>query len=332
MKTYTARRIHFEGFPTRPNRVSKDVIVYPKKAIWINCFFDFDVLWIRYDKHFEEYTALAHECGKIIFFNKEWASDMWEKELEVSREAADAAGKTLMRMVGKVAFKTKNSGTDLVTKADLDAERIILEVIEKNYPKDNILSEEAGKRDHMGKRTWIIDPLDGTTNFAHGFPFFAVSIALEVENKIVLGVVYNPWMDEYFEGVEGMGASLNKSPIQVSNVSTLREALLGTGFPYSIHKEPERVIGLFKRMVLKAQGVRRAGSAAIDLCYLAAGRIDGFWEEDLKPWDTAAAMVIIKEAGGKISTFEGEAYTPYEKTIMAPNPHIYNNMIEALNT
>ena len=256
---------------------------------------------------------------------------MWEQELAVIREAAGAAGKTLMRMVGKVGFKTKNSNTDLVTEADIEAERIIIEVIEKYYPNDNILSEEAGSQDHMAERTWIIDPLDGTTNFAHGFPFFAVSIALEVENRIVLGVVFNPWMDEYFEAVVGMGARLNMNPIKVSPVPRLKEALLCTGFPYSIHSEPDRVIGLFKKMVLKAQGVRRAGSAAIDLCYLAAGRIDGFWEEDLKPWDTAAAMVIVKEAGGKICTFDGESYTPYDKTILAANPHIYNEMIQALN-
>jgi myo-inositol-1(or 4)-monophosphatase len=255
---------------------------------------------------------------------------MWETELHTAGEAARAAGAILLNMYGRVHQIMKKGAIDLVTEADLAAEKAILDTIRENFPKDNILSEEAGGHRAVSGRTWLVDPLDGTTNFAHGFPFFAVSMALEIENELVLGIVYNPCMEEYFQAAKGMGAYLNNKPIQVSKTQTLNESLLATGFPYDIHEKPETVMDLFKKILVRAQGVRRPGSAAIDMCYVAAGRFDGFWESDLKPWDTAAGTVIVKEARGKLSTYEGNPYDPYKKSIVAANPFIHDAMIQVL--
>ena len=255
---------------------------------------------------------------------------MWKKELNVANEAARAAGEILNRMFGKINHIMKKGDIDLVTEADLEAEKTILHIIRRNFPQDNILSEESGGHKETSDRTWLIDPLDGTTNFVHGFPFFAISIALEIEKQIVLGIVHNPYMDEHFEAVKGGGAYLNKKPIKVSKTRNLKESLLATGFPYDVHENPQRVLGIFREIIIRAQGVRRPGSAALDLCYVAAGRFDGFWEEGLKPWDTAAGMVIVNEAGGKLTTFEGEPYSPYMKSIVATNPFIHDAMIEVL--
>ena len=256
---------------------------------------------------------------------------MWEKEFEIANQAARAAGNVLNRLFGHVINIIKKGEIELVTEADLESEKTILEIIRSEFPKDNILSEEAGKLRGNSDRTWLIDPLDGTTNFAHGFPFFAVSIALEIEERIVFGIVYNPIMNEYFEAVNGVGAYLNGKPIRVSETSTLGGSLLGTGFPYDIHEKPQRVMGFFNKMIVVAQGIRRPGAAAIDLCYVAAGRLDGFWEEGLSPWDTAAGTCIVKEAGGKLTTIEGNPYSPYLKSITAANPFIHSAMIKALN-
>lgn len=261
-----------------------------------------------------------------MFFNT-----VWKREMQTAKEAAIAAGYALRSMLGKVNHITKKGEIDLVTEADLEAEKIILQIIGRNFPHDAILSEEAGIIQKDSERIWIIDPLDGTTNFAHGFPFFAVSIALQIADRIKLGIVFNPYMDEYFEAVEGMGAYLNKRELHVSNTSPLKESLLGTGFPYDIRKKHKRVLELFARMASSAQGIRRAGSAAIDLCYVAAGRLDGFWEQDLKPWDTAAGTIIVTEAGGITTTFDGKNYSPYLKSIVASNPLIHHEILSLLN-
>jgi len=208
---------------------------------------------------------------------------MWEKELDVARQAANNAGKILNSLFGRVDRISKKGEIDLVTEADLQSEEIILDIISYNFPQDSILTEEAGKYDHLPERIWIIDPLDGTTNFAHGFPVFAVSIALEIEKELVLGLIFNPYLGEHFEAVKGEGASLNGSPIKVSSIGELRESLMATGFPYTIYEDPQGVMELLQKMIVLVQGVRRPGSAAIDLCYVAAGRLDGFWEEGLNP-------------------------------------------------
>jgi len=256
---------------------------------------------------------------------------MWEQELEVATAAAKEAGELLNKQFGHVQQIMKKGEIDLVTEADLKSESLILRIISSHFPNDNILSEEKGEKQRASERIWLVDPLDGTTNFAHGFPFFCVSIALQVNQDLVVGVVYNPYIGELFQAAQGCGASLNGRSIKVSETHEIGEALLGTGFPYDIHQRSEHVIELFRRMVLKAQGVRRAGSAALDLCYVAAGRLDGFWEASLKPWDTAAGCVILKEAGGVLSTYTGGPYTPYEKTIVGSNPLIFEDMLAVIN-
>jgi myo-inositol-1(or 4)-monophosphatase len=256
---------------------------------------------------------------------------MWEKEIVVARQAAREAGKILNRLFGHVNQIRKKGEIDLVTEADLQSEKTILDIVSRNFPQDSILAEEGGEYNHHPERVWLVDPLDGTTNFAHSFPVFAISIALETKGELVLGVVYNPHTDEHFEAVKGMGAFLNKKPIRVSQTRELQESLLATGFPYDVHERTGRLMKLFEKMLLLAQGIRRPGSAAIDLCYVAAGKFDGFWEEGLKPWDTAAGAVIVREAGGKVSTYEGDRHTPYLKSIVAANPFIHEAMLTALN-
>jgi myo-inositol-1(or 4)-monophosphatase len=256
---------------------------------------------------------------------------LWEKELGVAGQAARESGMILNDLFGKITKIGKKGEIDLVTEADLLSENIIVEIIGRNFPQDNILTEESGELGRNSERLWIIDPLDGTTNFAHSFPFFAVSIALQVDNEIVLGMVYNPLMGEYFEAVKGEGAFLNKTPIKVSPAKDLKESLVATGFPYRVYKEPGSIIELLKRMIVLVQGVRRPGSASIDLCYVASGRLDGFWEEGLQPWDTAAGSLIVMEAGGMVSNYEGEKYSPFQKSIVAANPFIHQKMLEVIS-
>lgn len=257
---------------------------------------------------------------------------MWKNELKAAKEAAMAAGEILRRLFGQVKHITQKGDIDLVTEADFQAEKTVIEIIRQYFPQDNILSEETGNHENPSDRTWLIDPLDGTTNFVHGFPFFAVSIGLEVDGKSVVGVIFNPFMNELFEAAKGLGAFLNNRSIEVSKTRNMKEALLATGFPYDIQEKHEEILNRLKKIIVKAQGVRRPGAAAIDMCYVAAGKLDGFWEQGLKPWDTAAGIVIVEEAGGKLSTFQGDRYTPYQKTIVAANPFIHSAIIDVLNS
>ena len=255
---------------------------------------------------------------------------MWEKEMSIARQAALESGKILNRRFGQTQQITKKGDIDLVTAADLESERLIVRTISRNFPQDSIMTEESGYYNHHPQRLWIIDPLDGTTNFAHAFPFFAVSIAFQFQEEVVLGVVLNPYMNEHFEAVKDMGASLNHKPITVSQTQEIGESLLATGFPYDVHQRPDAVVKLFKKFTVLVQGVRRPGSAAIDLCYVAAGRLDGFWEERLKPWDTAAGSLIVREAGGRVSSYEGAPYSLDQKNIVAANPFIHEAMLRVL--
>lgn len=256
---------------------------------------------------------------------------MWTKEFQVASEAARKAGNFLKAQFGSVQHIRKKGAIDLVTDSDLQAEKTILEIIRAHFPADQIIAEESGSQGEPHERIWLIDPLDGTTNFAHGFPFFAVSIALQTEGEIALGIVYNPHFGEYFEAVKGSGAFLNGRRITVSETRTIGESLLATGFPYDIQDNAADVLELFGRMIKKAQGVRRPGSAALDLCYAACGRVDGFWEKGLKPWDTAAGALIMQEAGGVLATYQGAHYTPYEKTVVAANPALLEDMLRIIN-
>jgi len=256
------------------------------------------------------------------------------------KELKQLAGfaKTTARNAGRILMGKSNQRhrimlkgrVDLVTDADLASEKLIIDAVMKKYPDHSILAEEEAARDNNSDFRWVIDPLDGTTNFAHDFPFFCVSIGLEYKNAIVAGVVYDPVRDEMFHAYRGGGAFLNRKKINVSSQSKLESALLATGFPYDIGSSREDNLKYFRRFAKKARGVRRAGSAALDLCYLACGRFDGFWELKLHPWDTAAAKIIVEEAGGRVTDFEGGKYSIYGKYILAANRKIHAQMKKIL--
>jgi myo-inositol-1(or 4)-monophosphatase len=226
---------------------------------------------------------------------------------------------------------SKDQAINLVTEADLQSEKAIIQLIQATYPDHQILSEEQGLQEtpqHPIK--WIIDPLDGTINFAHGFPLYNVAIGVEYQGTCVLGVVFDPTRDELFLGQQGRGATLNGTPIHVSATPKLAEALLTTGFAYDIHTATDTNLKEFSAFTVRAGGMRRTGAAAIDLCYIACGRLDGYWEQQLKPWDTAAGKVIVEEAGGTISSYADKPYSIYDKTLLATNSHIHQEMVEVL--
>ncbi len=240
-----------------------------------------------------------------------------------ARDTALKAGKKLQRWNkrrNRISFKGR---VNLVTDADVASEKYITRTIVKQYPDHSILAEEEIPQERKSNFRWIIDPLDGTTNFAHNFPFYCVSIALEYEDEIVSGVVYDPVRDEIFYAYLGGASYLNGKKISVSKQSKLEKSLLATGFPYDIGSSQENNLKQFGKFARAAQAVRRAGSAALDLCYLACGRFDGFWELKLHPWDTAAGKIIIEEAGGRVTDFSGQKYSIYDKYILATNSKIH---------
>ena len=256
-----------------------------------------------------------------------------EKFLEVAKEAAYEAGEIQLSYLGKKkAISHKSNEFDLVTEADKLSEKKIVSIIQANFPDHEILGEESGK--HLGsdksEYLWVIDPLDGTTNFAHNFPHFAVSIGLVKNGKIFMGVVYDVCKNELFWAAEGTGAFLNSEPIEVSQIGELKKSLLATGFPCSKEKTLEENFVYFKEFVYKAQAVRRPGAAALDLCYVASGRLDGFWELNLAPWDVTAGTCIVREAGGKVTNFDSEDFNPEIKNIIASNSIIHEQMKQIL--
>ncbi len=233
-------------------------------------------------------------------------------------------------------FKAKKEIThkgvvDLVTTVDKAVEDKVIEIIHSEYPDHDILAEESHESERRSSYRWIIDPLDGTTNFAHNVPHFALSIALEHKDELILGLVYQPMSGELFHGEKGKGAFLNDEPIKVSTIPDLPQSLLATGFPYDRHQYTDLYISELKPFMEKVQGIRRAGVASLDLCYVACGRYDGFWERKLKPWDVAASLVILSEAGGQSSQFDGKAYSLKDQTIIASNSLIHREMQEILS-
>ncbi|TES92855.1 MAG: inositol monophosphatase [Candidatus Cloacimonadota bacterium] len=220
--------------------------------------------------------------------------------------------------------KAKN---DFVTKVDKESEECIVRILKEKTPDFDILTEETTPGEMKGEYKWIIDPLDGTTNYIHSFPFFAISIALEEKGNIVLGLVYDPLRKELFFAEKGEGAFLNDKKISVSKRSKLGECFLATGFPFRAHSYIDGYLKIFKEMFLKSSGVRRAGSAVLDLAYTACGRLDGFWEMKLSPWDVAAGSLIIKEAGGKVSDWEGGEGYIFTGNIVGSNGHIHTEML-----
>lgn len=248
------------------------------------------------------------------------------------REIVLQAGLRLKKHFGKVKTISLKGGksTNLVTNVDEEVERLIKGEIHKHFPGDSILAEESAAEDAGSERRWIVDPLDGTTNFAHSFPVFCVSIGIEESREMVAGAIYNPVWEEFYFAVRGKGATLNGKKIHPSSAKTLSESLLVTGFPYDIHEHPESTLPYFDAMIRRAQGMRRVGSAALDLCFVAAGRFDGFFEVSLHPWDSAAGMVILQEAGGRITNFDGEPFSPYQRQLVASNGIIHEEMLTVI--
>lgn len=251
--------------------------------------------------------------------------------LSVATEAARTAGAVLLKYKN-TGFRIEHKNPiNLVTDADHAAEQAVIDHIRAHFPTHRILAEERGAEAHPHSRyRWIIDPLDGTTNFAHGFPVYAVSIGVEYDGRGVVGVVYDPNRDELFMAQAGSGAYLNGQPIAVSLTDELDRALLVTGFAYDIRDSPNNNLNHFCRFAVKVQGLRRTGSAALDLCYVAAGRFDGFWEVKLSPWDMAAGVVILREAGGTVTDFGGKSHSIYQPELVASNGHIHEAMLDVL--
>lgn len=251
--------------------------------------------------------------------------------LEVAVEAALAAGKIQRersQKIGKISAKGK---FDLVTEVDLLCEQEIIRIIKKRFPDHEFLAEESGaSKGPSSPSKWIIDPLDGTINYAHGFPVYCVSIGLEHEGELIVGVVYNPCLDELFVGEKGKGATMNGNPIAVSKITELQDSLLVTGFtPEVVHSDDDNM-GRFSDFMKASQAVRRPGSAAIDICYTAMGRFEGFWELKLHAWDVAAGIVIMREAGGTVTKLDGNPLSVYDRQILASNGLVHEAMVEIL--
>jgi len=219
---------------------------------------------------------------------------------------------------------------NIVTEADRLSEEMIVGRISESFPRHGIMAEESPEMKNDSGFRWIIDPLDGTTNYAHGYPVFAVSIALEIDGAIVLGAVFNPMSEEYFMAARGKGAFLNGQRLCVSRTDSLKRSLLATGFPYDIRTDRNNNFNYFKSMALNAQAIRRAGSAALDLAFVAAGRFDGFWELKLAPWDTAAGWLILEEAGGVVTDLAGGSYNVHSPNILATNGLIHGEMLRII--
>ncbi|MDP1571264.1 MAG: inositol monophosphatase family protein [Vicinamibacterales bacterium] len=251
--------------------------------------------------------------------------------LATAIDAVVRAGDMQMARFGTAMRVDRKSAIDIVTEVDVAIEHMFRALIDARFPDHDVLAEElgAGTRPDATHR-WIFDPIDGTTNFAHGVPIFCASLALEIDGQVEVGAVYDPNRRELFTAERGVGAWLNGAPLRVSPSASMIEGLLVTGFPYNVHEELDEVVALFRDFVGQARAIRRLGSAAIDLCWLAAGRMDGFWEAGLKPWDAAAAALLVTEAGGRVTAFDGAPWAPASPTIVASNGLLHDRMLETL--
>ena len=247
-------------------------------------------------------------------------------------EAVEAGAAQLKHFFnGEFKISNKEGINNLVTEADHAAEKAIIEVIQKSFPDHFILSEETGEIRTNSEYKWIIDPIDGTVNFANGIPLCCVSIGLEKDGEMIMGTVYNPFMDEFFFAQKGFGASLNDKKISVSSKTEVIKSCLVTGFPYTYLDMPNGPVQVFEKLLRAGVPVRRLGSAAIDLCWVAAGRFDGFYEHNLQAWDSAAGFLIIEEAGGKVTDFDGNRYSPYQPRLLATNGKIHEELRGIVN-
>ncbi|MGQ9508118.1 MAG: inositol monophosphatase family protein [Thermodesulfobacteriota bacterium] len=250
--------------------------------------------------------------------------------LEVAIAAAKEAGKIQKRYFGS-SFQIEYKGEiNPVTDVDRLCDRTISEILLQAFPEHDFLTEEAPFKKKGSPYRWIIDPIDGTTNYLHGYPCFCVSIALEIDGEVYLGVVYNPILDELFISEKGNGAYLNGKRLSVSQEKDIGKSFLSTGFPYDVHKEADFYLRYFRQFIIKSFAIRRPGSAALDLCYLAAGRFDGFWEMKLHPWDVAAGTLMVIEAGGRVSDFRGRPFNIYSEEILASNGWIHSQMLKTI--
>jgi len=254
---------------------------------------------------------------------------------QVAIEAHRAAGRVLrrhFRRLTHIDFKGQNTA-DLITIADREAEAAIVQTIHRHFPDHAILAEESGesrpRQEGIGTR-WIIDPLDGTTNYSHGLPIYSVSIAIEQEGRVVFGSVSNPQSGEMFVARRGGGATLNGRPIRVSSVASLDSSLMATGFPYDSRQRADRYLGFWRAIMMRAHGLRRLGTAAIDMCYVAAGIFDAYYEESLNPWDWAAGALIVEEAGGRVSDYAGRPFEIGFNQCLATNGLIHDEMLAIL--
>ncbi len=248
-------------------------------------------------------------------------------------EAARLAGQVMEENFSRdYKVSSKRSVNDLVTEIDKRCEKVIIETIRHSFPDHEILSEEIGAIEKPSPYKWIIDPIDGTVNYAHGVPICCVSIAVEVSGKIELGAVYNPFLKELYVAEKGKGARLNDHPIRVSDNADLNKAFLVTGFPYVWKDAGKDPIRVFEQLVRKGLPVRRLGSAAMDLCWVACGRFDGFWEHHLNAWDSAAGFLMVEEAGGVVTDFHGGLYSPYQSQLLATNGKIHKQLLKTIGT
>ena len=252
--------------------------------------------------------------------------------METLLDAVQAGGAQMQHYFnGRFTVSSKTNINDLVTEADHASEKAIIETIQKNHPDHFILSEETGEIKTTSEYKWIIDPIDGTINFAKGIPICCVSIGLEKAGEIIMGSVYNPFMNELFVAEKKMGATLNNKKIQVSNKANVGNSCLVTGFPYTYLESKNGPLEIFSALIRKAIPIRRLGSAAIDLCWVAAGRFDGYFEHNLQTWDSAAGFLMVKEAGGKVTDFSGKDYSVYQKQILATNGLIHEELRGIIN-
>lgn len=256
---------------------------------------------------------------------------MTPKELAIS--AAMQAGKIIRENIGKITADDVEDKRpfDYVTDIDKACEQLIIDSIKQNFPGHEILAEESGKNRNTNNYRWIIDPLDGTTNFIHGFPHSSISIALKHQDDIILGVIYDPYRDELYYAEKNHGAYCNNRPIQVSRQSNVTNCLIATGFPFKSRHLLKQYWKVLSAIFMEVSGIRRTGSAALDLAYVACGRFDGFWEMKLKPWDTAAGKLLVEEAGGKATDFSGKEFELENESILASNGLIHDEMVRTLN-
>jgi myo-inositol-1(or 4)-monophosphatase len=253
--------------------------------------------------------------------------------LTTAIEAVVLAGDLQMARFGQDFAISKKGTIDLVTEVDVAVERRFRQLIAERFPDHQILAEELGGAASVpAGPCWVFDPIDGTTNFAHGLPIFCASLALEIDGVAEVAAVYDPNRKELFTAERGGGAFLNGRPLHVSSATRLVDAMLVTGFPYDVHARVDEIVGLFAAFVGQARAVRRLGSAAIDLCYVAAGRLDGFWETDLKPWDIAGGALIVAEAGGRVTNMDGDPFTSRGGHVLATNGHLHEAMLSIIRT